>query len=291
MAKIAERAHTVPTINYNNIVGKVSKEAAALLLLGGYKQPTAKRNRVFLAHRQVRIARTNTATPRLQLVGVNPQSLGLKRGWTPNYTGNRFRYTGDDLAATLLLVLGKLTNHEASDTGAEIRAYKKRVGNTSNASGQAVILGKERFSTGPLLEEAYPRASPEALKIITPHHKKLSNSFCRWLKKHHRIEGIQEQNQTDIHFRCKTQNVLAELKVCYGLDTRHAVREAVGQLLEYNHYPRRFACDSWLIVLDTKPSVDDLTFIEALRHKLSLPLFLGWQIENRFSFHPKWGSS
>jgi len=87
-------------------------------------------------------------------------------------------------------------------------------------------------------------------------------------------------------FQWRRKSVLAEFKIAYGANTRHAIREALGQVLEYNHYPRREASDEWFLILDTEPSSDDREFIRVIREQYSIPLTLGWKIDNGFDFDP-----
>jgi hypothetical protein len=145
-----------------------------------------------------------------------------------------------------------------------------------------------RAGADALLEEAYYRETPARLKTIIPRHNRLSNLFTKWLKKEHAIYAVQERDRIDIHFKLRRNEILAELKICFGVGTTKSIREALGQLLEYNHYPKRRVSDEWLIVLDERPSGDDLQFIEQLREKRSLPLRIGWLSHKSFSFHPKW---
>ena len=86
----------------------------------------------------------------------------------------------------------------------------------------------------PLVEDAYYRESPARLKVIVPLHNRLSNDFCKWLKRKHKIAAAQEQQRVDIRFTAKNLAVLAELKICFGAGTTRSIREALGQLLEYN---------------------------------------------------------
>jgi hypothetical protein len=139
-----------------------------------------------------------------------------------------------------------------------------------------------------LLEHAYPRASPAMLRIITPRHKVLSNRFREWLKSAHEIEARQEVNRVDVHFEYGGRTALAELKICEGLNATQSIREALGQILEYNHYPGRKPSDMWLIVLDGPANADDRRFIKSLRENLSLPLSIGWKTKGGFSFYPTW---
>ncbi len=139
-----------------------------------------------------------------------------------------------------------------------------------------------------LIEKAYYRESPARLKFIVPHHNRLSNSFCRWLGNVHKTKATQEKNRVDICFELKEKKILAELKICFGVGTTKSIREALGQLLEYNHYPTRKATDTWLIVLDEEPTKDDRFYIHALRGRLSMPITIGWETKKGFSFDPKW---
>jgi hypothetical protein len=143
---------------------------------------------------------------------------------------------------------------------------------------------------GALIEAAYYRESPARSKYIVPRHKKLSNDFCRWLHKQHKIGATQEQKCVDIRFDLNGVAMLAELKICFGVGPTRSIREALGQLLEYNHYPARAVADEWFIVLDEEPSEQDRLYILILREKRSLPLTIGWQTSEGFSFYPKWPS-
>jgi len=157
------------------------------------------------------------------------------------------------------------------------------------ASGASTpIRSRGVLHRAPLLEAAYYRETPARLKAIIRRHNKLSNDFCRWLKQHHHITARQEHNLIDIHFQHRQQHVLAELKICFGVGTTKAIRESLGQVLEYNHYPGRKPHEQWLIILDETPSLDDRHFITILRTCLSLPLTLGWQHQHGFAFFPQW---
>jgi hypothetical protein len=184
---------------------------------------------------------------------------------------------------TLLLGAEPLTVKELSST--EVERIELALGPPSNEPEKGLEINQRRL---PLAEDAYYRESAALLKVIIPRHNKLSNDFCRWLEKEHGVTTAQEHQQVDIRFTLKSLAVLAELKICFGVGTTKSIREALGQLLEYNHYPKRNTADAWLIVLDDKPSESDRQFIELLRDRRSLPLTIGWRIKAGFSFHPKW---
>jgi len=139
-----------------------------------------------------------------------------------------------------------------------------------------------------LSEEVYYRETPAMRKVIIPRHNELSNEFCCWLARQFRINAVQEKEKIDIRFTWKRRPVLAELKVCLGVGTTKSIREALGQVLEYNHYPKRTPAENWLIVLDEEPSSSDKRFIELLRTECLLPIFVGWRMNGDFAFHPSW---
>jgi hypothetical protein len=137
------------------------------------------------------------------------------------------------------------------------------------------------------IEDVYPRISPELKLIIKPLHRELANTFAKWLRLVHGITAVWERKQIDMMFDLGASCVLAELKIAYGGNTRNAIREAIGQILEYNHYPGRTCFDEWLLILDQSPSSKDLQFIQELRARCAVPLTLGWKSGETFLFHPK----
>ena len=64
--------------------------------------------------------------------------------------------------------------------------------------------------------------------------------------------------------------------------TTLAIREAMGQLLEYNYYGRRTPADRWFIVLDSEPSDEDVKYVRILFSQKRLPLFLCWKTGDNF---------
>ena len=100
------------------------------------------------------------------------------------------------------------------------------------------------------LEEAYPRATPGIIRLIVPKHIHLSRAFQGWLRAQHAIESRREVQQVDMEFMVGSEGAMVEFKIAYNQKTKPAVREALGQILEYNHYPKREATKMWFLVLD-----------------------------------------
>lgn len=91
-----------------------------------------------------------------------------------------------------------------------------------------------------------------------------------------------EKDQVDVEFKDGSKLCRAELKVCYGMTPTFAIREALGQLLEYNYYGWRFPADLWFIVLDSAPSEYDRKYVHRLSERKNLPLQLWWKSGSGF---------
>ncbi len=139
-----------------------------------------------------------------------------------------------------------------------------------------------------LNESAYMRETLASRRNVERLHAGLSNRFRAWLNREFSVHAKQEQNCVDLTFEHDGMSHLAELKICYGGRTRFAIREAIGQLLEYNHYPPRSEAESWWLVMDQAPEKPDRVYIDALRQRYALPLRLAWPMNATFESHPKW---
>jgi hypothetical protein len=137
----------------------------------------------------------------------------------------------------------------------------------------------------PLLLDAYFRESPARLKQIIPRHNQLSERFVAWLKSSGYTDVTQEVGYVDVEFLDGHELCRAELKTCYGVTTTKAIREAMGQLLEYNLYGSRPPAKRWIVILDREPSAPDLAFIHQLA-AFGLPIGIGWETKKGFQFAP-----
>ena len=136
-----------------------------------------------------------------------------------------------------------------------------------------------------LLETSYSRYTPGAVKEIFRRHVTLSNEFKVWLMQNFNLPVSQERNHIDATFETSGMRFLIEFKIAYHADTKRAIREALGQILEYNYYPPRASHDHWLLILDTAPCDQDISFLGALTNRFGLPLNVGWKVGSEFKFN------
>jgi hypothetical protein len=209
---------------------------------------------------------------RLRDTNGTPWPHQVRVAWGPEiYVPN---VVGRDQVTVKPLAVDEVDRLEKS-----IRKFRRKILHTRH---------KEDSHSELLKEESYYRETSARQNKIIPLHNKLSNDFRKWLYEEHFIGAGQEQQRVDIRFRHRNQIIVAELKVCRGVGPRKSIREALGQLLEYNYYPARDSADSWLIVLDRPPSDTDRNFIDILREERDLPLTVGWRRAGTFSFYPAW---
>lgn len=65
--------------------------------------------------------------------------------------------------------------------------------------------------------------------------------------------------------------LFCEIKVAPHV--RAALREAIGQLLEYAHWPTEWRAKRWWVVSEGVPSAEDVAYLQALRTRYGLPVF------------------
>ncbi|MFA5171761.1 MAG: hypothetical protein WC426_09345 [Sulfuriferula sp.] len=115
-----------------------------------------------------------------------------------------------------------------------------------------------------LIEDAYLRFTKAQQKVVFRLHNQLSNRFRKWL----RGIGVQDISAESafVDIQCTFQGKLHlfELKTCYQQATKHAIRDALGQILEYSYFPGRKQPSFSAVVLDTEPTDDEITWCKAM---------------------------
>jgi hypothetical protein len=162
-----------------------------------------------------------------------------------------------------------------------LRRYRAGVYLDAPLSTTRALQPGKPTSLQDLSEKSLKRVLTAQEKVVRRYHNRLSNHFKDWLAEIKAQDVVRERQGVDVFFRLGLVSYLAELKVCYGRRSTHAIREGVGQILEYNFYPGRKSADKLLIVLDQEPSFTDISYIERLQ--TYLPIFLLWPTEKGFS--------
>lgn len=106
--------------------------------------------------------------------------------------------------------------------------------------------------------------------IMTFQHKELSNSIVDYLKKNGYQNVKAENDYVDISCQDSSgTRIFFELKTAKTV--KAAIREAIGQLLEYNHYPNHNKADKLIIVTAHEPEQEDMQYLMGLRTIYHIP--------------------
>lgn len=108
--------------------------------------------------------------------------------------------------------------------------------------------------------------------IMQLQHNELSNIMVEYLKKEGYKNIKVEDNYVDI--KCVDEDgktIFFELKT--SKTVKASIREALGQLLEYNHYPDTNKADKLIIVTKHEPDELDVQYLIGLRKKYNIPIY------------------
>jgi hypothetical protein len=117
----------------------------------------------------------------------------------------------------------------------------------------------------------------QAGKIITPRQIPIQKALAQQLYEmfYPEMEVFCEKDRVDITLESPKETIFIEIK---PEDTaRRSIRLAIGQLLEYSHYPNAEKAKSLIIVGDEKETREDKQYLQFLKDKYGLPLkYIYW---------------
>lgn len=127
---------------------------------------------------------------------------------------------------------------------------------------------------------------------VSHEHLKLSIKFIKWLGsqgyKNVKDEYIlANQDRIDVLFKLNNKTIFSELKTVSGSSAKRAIREALGQVLDYQYYDQTESASELWIVVNDECSDKDVLFIKTLIDKHKLPLRLVWQKNRGFTSFPE----
>ena len=103
---------------------------------------------------------------------------------------------------------------------------------------------------------------------MTFQHNELSNAMVNYLKKNGYQNVKAEDDYVDISCNDSSgKKIFFELKTAKTV--KAAIREAMGQLLEYNHYPNNNKADKLIIVTAHEPEKEDMQYLFGIENYLS----------------------
>lgn len=120
------------------------------------------------------------------------------------------------------------------------------------------------------LEAARTRADVEGV-VYDPLHVKLQNRLYRTLQAKHKGCVRYENEFVDLSLHLPGEVTFYEIKI--APTARRCIRLALGQLLEYSHYPDQTKANRLVVVGDTLATQADKTYLERIRKLYRIPIF------------------
>lgn len=156
---------------------------------------------------------------------------------------------------------GREPKHLSRYTKPVFLTSKPTFRSAKSGAGTSPFLGTNQE----LLESSYLRFTKEQQKVISRLHNQLSNRFRKWLLNIEAKDALVESAFIDVQCTFKGKRLLFELKTCYQQTTKHAIRDAIGQILEYSYFPGRVKPAFSAVVLDTEPADDEIAWCKAMQ--------------------------
>jgi hypothetical protein len=121
-------------------------------------------------------------------------------------------------------------------------------------------------------EATRQRAAQQGTEV-DPRQVRMQNRLFLSLKKRHASVSY-EENFVDLIGRDPGCVTYYELKT--ESTARLCIRQAIGQLLDYSHYPNSHAADRLVVVGDAPVTAECRAYLKLLQEKFNLPLHYGW---------------
>lgn len=131
-----------------------------------------------------------------------------------------------------------------------------------NAYKEAILKAKK---TGSVVVKASEH-------IMMFQHNQLSNELVAYLKNNGYSSVVTDEDFVDIKaIDTNGKQLFFELKT--ATTVKSAIRQAIGQLLEYNHYPNCNKADKLIIVTVAEAKKDDVQYLMGLRQVYKIPVY------------------
>lgn len=116
--------------------------------------------------------------------------------------------------------------------------------------------------------------------IINPLHKKIQNAVVKLLSVHYTNLSLETENhilgqRVDIQGKLKDSNEWHYFEI-KTYSVKRSIREALGQILEYAHYPSSIRASRLYIIGPEKPDEMDIAYLNMLRKIYNLPIWFRW---------------
>ena len=104
-----------------------------------------------------------------------------------------------------------------------------------------------------------------------PHHTILQDQLREFLRAKYGMKAIRKEKESvDLRLVQPGSTIFIEVKL--ERTVKNCIRLALGQLLEYAHYPNLTKADNLLVVGDATPTEEDVMYLQFIRDTYHLPV-------------------
>jgi hypothetical protein len=86
--------------------------------------------------------------------------------------------------------------------------------------------------------------------------------------------NVAGSDRVDVAIETDEGCLFCEIKI--APHARAALRQAVGQLIEYAYWPAESRVTRWWVVSEPRPTADEITYLKAIREKYGVSLYYQW---------------
>ena len=98
-------------------------------------------------------------------------------------------------------------------------------------------------------------------RTVNPHHATLQAKFIKHLHKI-KVRPIENKDYVDVQYTANDNLYFSEIKPTETVESKYAIRAAIGQLLEYRYTSKQ---DAMLeIVIGTQPKEEEINFVKSI---------------------------
>lgn len=150
-----------------------------------------------------------------------------------------------------------------------------------NKKGDFVFEKDEEGNIRTLNTDSFWRTNDAGEILIDPLHKKLQNAVAEILKTNY-VHLYLEKTQSDCYGQrvdMKGQHLDTDEWHYFEFKTysaKRSIREGLGQILEYAHYPSKKRAQKMFIIGPEKPDEKDAQYLQQLRDTYHIPIWFRW---------------
>lgn len=127
----------------------------------------------------------------------------------------------------------------------------------------------------------YTKTTEKGEILIDPIHKKIQNAVFALLQNEYAYRDLEKKIDKSDGQRVDLKGIYKETGECHFFEiktdsAKKSIREALGQILEYAHYPNMKRATKLFIIGPQKPDDKDKAYMKFIRKTYDIPIWFRW---------------